>query len=397
MSLPDNQTIYANLIKSLSENQFKEFVQVLNKCKYETPDVVITDGCYDGGNDLCITKNGKDIRRNIQVTIQTSAFEIKVMEDVAKSAKNVKRFAYMAQLDYYVNHRVTLEKQNSLSAKAETDYGISLRLYDVNSLANSVSEYQKLKTWLHDVHFTAFPNCNRSPLNLDDRTKILYDSISVGAGSQEMKGSFISAYFLFYLYEKETASVAEISDYLDSIFCKKIKRGYYASLAGKLVQSSSIEVVPETKPKKYVLSKESKIHLDAVLASSEREENKIISECDRLLSQYGVNLDIQDLARYITELFDENYRVDIVELTTHEQSGEPQLKKISSRLIQYVTEKTPMLASDSRTRLVEEILQIFTSNDVFNRNSVSKMFLTLFQDDKLDEYLSRQSRTIVWD
>ena len=28
MSLPDNQTIYANLIKALSENQFKELVQV---------------------------------------------------------------------------------------------------------------------------------------------------------------------------------------------------------------------------------------------------------------------------------------------------------------------------------------------------------------------------------
>jgi len=101
MSLPDNQTIYANLIKALSENQFKELVQVLNKCKYETKDVFITDGCYDGGNDLRIIKSGKDIRRNIQVTVQTTGFEAKVMDDVAKAAKNVKQNAYLAQLDYY--------------------------------------------------------------------------------------------------------------------------------------------------------------------------------------------------------------------------------------------------------------------------------------------------------
>lgn len=68
-------------------------------------------------------------------------------------------------------------------------------------------------------------------------------------------------------------------------------------------------------------------------------------------------MDIQDLARNITDLFDENYRVDIYELTTHEQNGESQLNKISSRLIQYVTEKTPGLTPESRTRLVEEILQ----------------------------------------
>lgn len=397
MSLPDNQTIYANLIKALSENQFKEFVQVLNKCKYDTSEVVITDGCYDGGNDICITKNDKDIRRNIQVTIQTTGFETKVMEDVAKAARNVNQYAYLAQLDYYVNYRIPHEKQNSLSAKAETDYGISLRFYDSSSLASIVSEYPRLRSWLNSVHQSAFPDDNKSPFNLDDRTKILYDSISMGAGSQEMKGSFISAYFLYYLYETGASTVSEVSDYLDSIFFKKIKRGYYSSLAGELVRLSSIEAVPETKPKKYVLSRESKLHLDTVLASSEREEMSIISECENLLSRYDISLDIKDLARYITDLFDENYRVDIFELTTHEQSGESQLKKISSRLIQYVTERTPLLTPESRTNLVEEILQIFTSNDVFNRNSVSKMFLTLFQDDKLDEYLSRQSRTIVWD
>lgn len=397
MSLPDNQTIYANLIKALSENQFKELVQVLNKCKYETKDVVITDGCYDGGNDLRIIKSGKDIRRNIQVTVQTTGFEAKVMDDVAKAAKNVKHNAYLAQLDYYVNYRISLDKQNNLSTKAETDYGITLRFYDGSSLANLVLEYPRLRTWLHDVQLSAFPNDNKSPLNLDDRTKILYDSISMGAGSQEMKGSFISAYFLYYLYEKGSSTVSEVSDYLDSIFFKRIKRGYYASLAGTLVRSSSIEAVPGTKPKEYVLSNESRIHLDTLLAFSEREERKIIAECESLLSRYGVTLDIQDLARNITDLFDENYRVDIYELTTHEQNGESQLNKISSRLIQYVTEKTPGLTPESRTRLVEEILQIFTSSDVFNRNSVSKMFLTLFQDDKLDEYLSRQSRTIIWD
>lgn len=397
MSLPDNQTIYANFIKALSENQFKEFVQVLNKCKYETKDVVITDGCYDGGNDLRITKNGRDIRRNIQVTVQTTGFEAKVMDDVAKAARNVKQYAYLAQLDYYVNYRISLDKQNNLSTKAETDYGITLRFYDGSSLANSVIEYLRLRTWLHNIQLLAFPNDNKSPFNLDDRTKILYDSISMGAGAQEMKGSFISAYFLYYLYENGASTVNEVSDYLDSIFFKRIKRDYYASLAGTLVRSSSIESVPETKPKKYVLSKESRIHLDTLLASSEREERKIFAECESLLSRYGVTLDIQGLARYLTDLFDENYRIDINELTTHEQTGESQLNKISSRLIQYVTEKTPGLTPESRTRLVEEILQIFTSSDVFNRNSVSKMFLTLFQDDKLDEYLSRQSRTIIWD
>lgn len=397
MSLPDNQTVYLNLIEALSESQFKEFVQVLNKCKYNTNEVSITDGCYDGGNDLRVIVHDRDIRKNIQITIQTTALEKKVREDVVKSADNIKKYSYMAQLDYYVNHRVPLDKQNILSVEAESKYGIILRFYTGPELANSVSEYTKLQTWLYNTKLSAFPNEKSSPLNLDRNTGIVYDSISMGAGSQEMKRSFISAYFLHYLYENEPATVSQVSDYLDTIFYKKIKRGYYAGLAGQLNRDSLIEVIPETSPKQYKLSEESRIHLNAVILSSAEEENKIISGCESLLSKYSVDLNIQDLAQFVSALFDENYRVDINELTNSTYSGETQLKKISARLIQYVENKTPQLLPEIRVKLVEEILTVFTSNDVFNRNSVSKMFLTLFQDDKLDDYLSRKGRSIVWD
>lgn len=397
MSLPDNQTIYLNSIQNLSENQFKEFVQVFNKCKYNTAVVVITDGCFDGGNDLVVQIEEKDIRRNIQVTIQKKSFDKKVIEDVAKSARNVSEYSYVSQLDYYVNYRIPLEKQNRLATEAESKYGISLRFFDAPMLANMVLEYPRLISWLRDVLYSAFPNEKMSPLNLDNKTKILYDSISMGAGAQEMKESFISAYFLYYLYEKGPSSVSEISDYLDAIFYKKINRGYYSNLAGKLNSLSSIELVPGTKPKKYVLSNESKMHLDSVLLESEREEKKIVEDCRNLFVVYGVDLEIKDIARFVTELFDANYRVDINELSHPENSGYPQLKRITDRLVCYVEEKTPQLTSDIRNNLVEKIINVFTSNDVFNRNSVAKMFFALFQDDKLDEYLSRQGRTIVWD
>lgn len=397
MALPDNQTIYLNFIKGLSETQFKEFVQVLNKCKYKTDEVDITDGCYDGGNDLRIRIGGNELKKNVQITTQTSSIERKVMEDVAKAADNVSRFSYAPQLDYYVSSRLSLEQQNALSAKAEIDYGISLTFYDGPSLANLVSEYARLREWLHNIHLAAFPNAEPSPFHLDNKTKVLYDSIAMGAGSQEMKSSIISAYFIYFLYENGPATVVEVSDYLDTIFYNKIKRGYYENLAGKLNDSDSIVAISGTKPKKYELSTESRMHLDSLLSESEQEERNLLAECKELLLRYNVNLDIQNLANYVTELFDENYRIDINELTNPDGLYEPQIKRITTSLISYVEEQTPQLTSDTRTRFVEELLVIFTSNDIFNRNSVSKMFLALFQDDKLDEYLSRQSRTIVWD
>lgn len=54
-----------NLIKTLSEANFKDLIVHYCKEKFNADSVRIVDGPYDGGNDLEIIIGDKDIKRNI--------------------------------------------------------------------------------------------------------------------------------------------------------------------------------------------------------------------------------------------------------------------------------------------------------------------------------------------
>ena len=89
---------YANLINALSEDNFKLFVKNYLLDYWETDEVNITDGPWDGGIDAVIIKNGKEVKRNIQITVQDN-YESKLIKDIEKSKKNVANFNYQNKLD----------------------------------------------------------------------------------------------------------------------------------------------------------------------------------------------------------------------------------------------------------------------------------------------------------
>ena len=64
------QEEYKNIISTLSENMFRDFVKEYVKAYWKTDEVEITDGPWDGGVDLVFYKNNVPEKRNIQVTVQ---------------------------------------------------------------------------------------------------------------------------------------------------------------------------------------------------------------------------------------------------------------------------------------------------------------------------------------
>ena len=89
--MSDNLEKYRKAIQLLSENEFNDFVKLYNKVYYGTEDVVDTNGPYDAGIDLSIHVNGRQIKKVVQITVQKTDLEKKIMGDIAKAVKNVKR------------------------------------------------------------------------------------------------------------------------------------------------------------------------------------------------------------------------------------------------------------------------------------------------------------------
>lgn len=97
----------SSLIRALSEENFYILIQEFNKEYYETQDVRIVNGPYDGGIDLEVYKDGNEVKRNIQITVQKTKLDSKLDSDLQKAKDNSKAFGYQKNLDFYCTENIS--------------------------------------------------------------------------------------------------------------------------------------------------------------------------------------------------------------------------------------------------------------------------------------------------
>ena len=138
---------YKNLIKSLGEDNFKEVVRIYLQSFYQTVEVNIVDGPWDGGNDACIYKNGQQIKHNIQITVQDQ-YLTKLKSDLLKSKDNADKYSYQRELHFFISHPISNSKKDELALMAELDYNISLRIFDANKIADDIFRFTSVGDYL---------------------------------------------------------------------------------------------------------------------------------------------------------------------------------------------------------------------------------------------------------
>ena len=114
------------LIMTLSEENFKILIADFVKEKYKATSVRIIDGPYDGGNDIEIFKDDKEIKINTQVTIQDKGYEAKLLSDLKKASLNISKYAYVNTLEFYITKLVPKDKRNELITNAKINLNINL-------------------------------------------------------------------------------------------------------------------------------------------------------------------------------------------------------------------------------------------------------------------------------
>lgn len=388
-----NYNEYRNFISSLSEDNFNDLVLSYIKEYYNTKDAYISNGPYDGGNDLIIAVDGKEIKRNIQITVQSKELPKKIIEDVIKAHDNVAQYAYLSKLDFYCSHHISGEKKNELKRTAEVDYNIDLNIYDNYRLGELVAEYKSMQDVIRKVYRRAFPN---ESLQLDRNTKILFDHLSVSKDIGAIKVNFIISFILFHFYEKGISTTDEVFTALNSTFCNRFDRPYYENLIGRLNEKGDIYVVDNNKPKKFDLSTSTRRRLEEIENNSNLTEIALLNELHRILTNYNVNLNTKELGDKILKMFNDNYSLDIEEMTKGQDNLSKRLKRAYNDLASYIRKNTK-LDDDTSKQLANELIKASDANPLINKSSISKMFINLFRNDKLDEYLNTSERKLFLD
>lgn len=380
---------YLNLIKGLSKAEFDTFVKSFLKEYYETNQVILADGPYDGGLDVVVHIGEKTIKRNIQVSIQKKDLDGKIISDVEKSSDNVKEYNYQKSLDFYSNQKFTNSKILKLKKEAEVQFGIELEIYDANYFANQIDDISILKSILQE---SVGVKVNK-PFEITKDTKILFDVLTQNSDVTNIKNGFIDSYILSYLYTNEPSHYEKVAKALNPQLNNKFDPDFFRNRLNNL--KSAGKVSSHENNDTFKLNDGVKKEIKEIDTNSEKQEKALELKLSSVLNEYNINELSSELINLIRELYKANYELDFDELTAGSSSFNSSLKKIYHKLENYFLKKG--LSNDDAPKCTRELLTVLSKDDYLNKLSVTVLFSNLFNHDKLEKYIESKPQYLLID
>ncbi|MBS1587530.1 MAG: hypothetical protein JSS82_18500 [Bacteroidetes bacterium] len=384
------KTEIAGLISHLSEDNFNTLVKTFNKEYYQAKDVRIVNGPYDGGIDLEIYLEKKEIRKNIQITVQKTGLDKKIKGDLVKAQQNVANYDYQSSLEFYTTSALSSSTKREYKRIARVQYDIQLDFYDQNDLAELSDEFPSIKDTIYKIYELKGDDL----LVIDKQTKVLFDLLAVGKDTGELKMHFIHSLIFCHLYENPSISEQQLIDaikvqQLSKENVENIIRGQISRLRVKgLIRNSE-------KNGGIVLSDDKSREIGDIMHIVGSQEALLKDEMEKVLESYGLKGQCTQIVEYLYSSFQENYNTDFEELTTSHNQFSMSIRKIFSDLTKYLDQT--INDETISTQLAKQLLAICSNNDFLNKISASILFTKLYHSDKLDAYINSKTQKIVLD
>lgn len=377
-----------NLINTLSEENFRQLIKVFAAKRYNG-EVRIIDGPWDGGNDLEIYIDGKDIKKNIQVTVQRVGFELKLKKDLVKSQENVKSYSYAKSLDFYISQNVSKEIRNALELEAEVEYGITLRIYDGNYFSEEIGKDAKLLDLVYGMHNID----TRQKTNFNKSTKVVFDVLTHNGDSVEIKKNFISSFIFSFLFANPDSTSNQIFEHINPLLNSSLDREYFENELNHLRLHKF--VLRNKESKGHSLSDEKQQAISELYAEVSGQETQLIHEIRSFLDTKEIELELDELINFLYKIYQENYNIDVEEVTETKNSYSNSLRKSFEDLNNYFTKKG--LAIENAREISRSLLDICSKNNFLIKLSAVHLFTNLFNSNKLEKYISSRDQEIFVD
>ena len=270
------------------------------------------------------------------------------------------------------------------------DFSLQLRV----SLYKSIEKLIRGSNYRPQISQKTIKNVS-SIDSIDERTKLVFDTLTISPAVNNVKSKFIESYILLFLFDRVKATSTEIVDYL----CKKLRsesRQLYSSALSRLNQSGKIVRTVEDRDWSYLISEATRNEIKNLKQNAEKSNNQAVAECKAICQKYDLGIDDIEVHNYICNLFATNYSVDNGGLLRGAVSREKSLRQMFLSLVEYIHAVSNIPASFAEP-IAKEFVSVYSKNQSFYKANISKMFLNLFQNEKLEEYLSNTKRDLMLD
>lgn len=381
---------YARLINTLSDESLKKVLLPYLKEKYDTRDVRITDGPYDGGNDLEIEKDGKVVKKNIQLFSGRSSVETKLDDDCSKAANNVAKHAYLNRLDFYCTQTLSKSTRDKLETMCLTKYNVEVKVYDANLLGADANEYDSLRQAILDVlNFDSLQGFN----SIAKHDKVLFDILSKNKEFHEVQKHFLYSVVFAYLYEHPSSTILEVTDGLNEILAQQRDAHWYEQVLHKL-RSEHLLKAGETS-QHFSLSDEQHSEIDKLYNATITEEKILQGEFASILGKHAIALNEEEVLEKLKSIYQEHYEVDISEIQRTGNSFEGSIKKVYTGMVKFFC-KAGFQEDKARTAS-HELLEVCGSSSYLSKLALALMFTKLYSSNRLEKFLSNEVHRVVLD
>ncbi len=362
------------VIRSLSPEKFSEAVAIFER-SYLNNEIVSVDGHDDGGCDIKIFKNRKELNRCVQVTVNKS-IKNKIYDDLKKVDELINKYGYSSNFDYFCSVCLSDSSINEYREYANNKYCIELNIYDGNRLAqlNCVN--------LQEYLYSLVPKSE--DLTLDKATRLLYQMLASGKDTAGIKNSILYSIIVSILFERGPLSIEELS----SEFKSRIKIDLpNIALAVRRLSDDS-RVLFDRQLDRVQLTESERESISEVIATSSIIEEEFISQFNALLLKYQIDSTVSErLLSDIKNLYKNSYKSDI--------DGTSDTNKV--QLIDTFKDDLSIYCHREVDSLFCELKELCDNNSYLNRITASESFLSLYQSNGLEHYLNHKKKIIFLD
>lgn len=304
-----------------------------------------------------------------------------------------------------------LDESNLESFKNEIEYLYEIcSAYLIRNKVHNSPEFNDLEvlTFVKDLLvlyiYTVLKNLeqidllNESSYDIDSakkllnggENKILFDFISFGSSTTEIKTQIIESYILHKLMDAGKLSQIEIKDGLEKYLNYTLTQDFFRRSIDKLRSKKRIEYIKTTSELR--LSPDE--HLRLVKVQSLFNDNKelFLLYYSDIIERYGIKNHSEEILEKLKEFFVVNYNIDIKEI-----NDEDSYENEDSILEGFLSFIKTLLNEKESLDLVKDLLKLCEESDFIIRLSASTVISNLTNPVHFENYVRKQKRVVYLD
>lgn len=228
---------------------------------------------------------------------------------------------------------------------------------------------------------------------LSSQVKALYEFISLGNDTIEIKNQILDSSIIYYIYDHKQSTIEDLKTYCEELYNLGSDTQFYQKIINRLLTIGRIKKDP-TDRNKYVLRDEELARVTMAIETFVNQEKLFLYNYEQLVNLYGVSGEKRDeLLQILSGTLQDNYNIPIAELI---ESDKINADVSTEKLISFIQQNVSTDAIDVK-HFLSDLLKLCEDNNFLHKLCASRVISKYTNEAKLQSFVRQQDNIVYLD